>query len=62
MWKEYAKLQNLPFKQDGVIEVAIDEKGIKVLEKYLKWGKQNGLEEKDIELMNKEELKKSNQK
>ena len=58
MWKEYAKLQNLPFKQDGVIEVAIDEKGIKVLEKYLKWGKQNGLEEKDIELMNKEELKK----
>jgi len=58
MWKEYSKLQNLPFKQDGVIEVALDEKGIKVLEKYLKWGKQNGLEEKDIELMNKEELNK----
>ncbi|MDC1136165.1 FAD-dependent oxidoreductase [Nitrosopumilus sp.] len=58
MWKEYSKLQNLPFKQDGVIEVAVDEKGIKVLEKYLKWGKQNGLEEKDIELINNEELKK----
>ena len=53
MWKEYAKLQNLPFKEDGVIEVALDEKGIKVLEKYLKWGKQNGLEEKDIELIDK---------
>ena len=58
MWKEYAKLQNLPFKEDGVIEVALNEKGIKVLEKYLKWGKQNGLEEKDIELIDKTELKK----
>ena len=58
MWREYSKLQNLPFKEDGVIEVALDEKGIKVLEKYLKWGKQNGLEEKDIELIDKAELKK----
>jgi L-2-hydroxyglutarate oxidase len=58
MWKEYSKLQNLPFKEDGVIEVALDEKGIKVLEKYLKWGKQNGLEKKDIELIDKAELKK----
>ena len=58
MWKEYSKLQNLPFKEDGVIEVALDEKGIKVLEKYLKWGKQNGLKEKDIELIDKAELKK----
>ena len=58
MWKEYSKLHNLPFKEDGVIEVALDEKGIKVLEKYLKWGKQNGLENKDIELIDKTELKK----
>ena len=58
MWKEYSKLQNLPFKEDGVIEVALDEKGIKVLEKYIKWGKQNGLKEKDIELIDKTELKK----
>jgi (S)-2-hydroxyglutarate dehydrogenase len=58
MWKEYSKLQNLPFKEDGVIEVALDEKGIKVLEKYIKWGKQNGLKEKDIELIDKAELKK----
>ena len=58
MWKEYSKLQNLPFKEDGVIEVALDEKGIKVLEKYLKWGKQNGLEKKDIDLIDKAELKK----
>ena len=58
MWEEYAKLKKLPFKKDGVIEVATDQKGIKVLEKYLKWGKQNGLEDIDIKLLNKEELKK----
>ncbi len=58
MWDEYAKLRELPFKKDGVNEVAVDRKGIKVLEKYLKWGKQNGLEEKDIKLMDKEEFKK----
>ena len=58
MWEEYSKLKKLPFKKDGVIEIATDQKGIKVLEKYLKWGKQNGLEDKDIKLMNKDELKK----
>lgn len=58
MWEKYAKMKDLPFKKDGVIEVALDKKGIKVLEKYLKWGKQNGLDDKDIELMDKTELKK----
>lgn len=57
MWEEYSKLRELSFKKDGVIEVALDQKSIKVLEKYLKWGKQNGLEEKDIELMDKNQLK-----
>jgi len=58
MWETYTKLKKLPFKKDGVIEVALDEKGINVLEKYLKWGEQNGLEDNDIELLNKEEIKK----
>jgi L-2-hydroxyglutarate oxidase len=58
MWKDYAKLQNLPFKEDGVIEVALNEKEVKVLEKYQKWGKQNGLKEKDLELMDKKQLEK----
>ena len=58
MWEKYAELKTLPFKKDGVIEVALDQKGIKVLEKYLKWGKQNGLNDNDIALIDKEELKK----
>ncbi|MFB5609619.1 MAG: NAD(P)/FAD-dependent oxidoreductase, partial [Nitrosarchaeum sp.] len=58
MWEEYSKLKNLPFKKDGVIEVSLDEKGTKVLEKYLVWGKQNGLQDKDIKLMDKNEINK----
>lgn len=58
MWEEYSKLKKLPFKKDGVIKVALEQKDIKVLEKYLTWGKQNGLEEKDIELIDKIELNK----
>ena len=58
MWKTYAKLKELPFKEDGVIEVAQDQKGSKTLEKYLKWGKENGLNENEIILKSKSELKK----
>jgi L-2-hydroxyglutarate oxidase len=58
MWEEYANLKKLPFKKDGVIEVSLEEKGTKVLEKYLKWGKQNGLQDNDIKLIDKNELKK----
>ena len=58
MWEKYSQLKDLPFKKDGVIEVALDEKGIKVLEKYLKWAKQNGLKDEDIKLLSKEEMKK----
>ena len=58
MWEEYANLKKLPFKKDGVIEIALEEKETKVLEKYLKWGKQNGLQDSDIKLIDKNELKK----
>jgi len=58
MWKTYAKLKKLPFKEDGVIEVSQDQKGNKTLEKYLKWGIENGLKENEISLKSKSELKK----
>ena len=58
MWEKYAKIKDLPFKKDGVIEVALDQKDINVLEKYFRWGKQNGLNDNEIKLMNSEELKK----
>ena len=58
MWKQYAELKNLPFKKDGVIEVALDQQGVRILEKYEKWGKDNGLGQKDLELLGKSDLKK----
>ena len=58
MWKKYAELKELPFKEDGVIEVARDQKGNKILEKYLKWGHENGLKENEIILRTKSEMKK----
>ncbi len=58
MWKKYSELKNLPFKEDGVIEVSQDKQGTKVLEKHLKWGKQNGLKDEEIKLLTKSELKK----
>ena len=58
MWETYANLKKLPFKKDGVIEVSLDDKGTKTLEKYMQWGKINGLTEKDIKLLDKNEIKK----
>ena len=57
MWKKYSELKDLPFKEDGVIEVSRDKKGTKVLEKYLKWGKENGLQDEEIKLLTKSEIK-----
>ena len=51
MWREYARISGLPFKEDGVIEAALDEQGIRVLEKYMGWGRANGLTEEDIQLL-----------
>lgn len=58
MWKKYSEIKNLPFKEDGVIEVSRDQKGTKILEKYLIWGIENGLKEEEIKILTKSELKK----
>ncbi|SMH72209.1 NAD(P)/FAD-dependent oxidoreductase [Candidatus Nitrosotalea okcheonensis] len=58
MWETYCKQKNLPFKKDGVLEVALDEPGITRLEKYMLWGEQNGLEKDDIVLLDGTDVKK----
>ncbi|MEM2856535.1 MAG: FAD-dependent oxidoreductase [Candidatus Nitrosocaldaceae archaeon] len=45
MWKRYANYKNIPFKIDGVLEVAVDDSDIDMLERYIKWGEINGLKE-----------------
>lgn len=58
MWETYSKQKKLLFKKDGVLEVALDEQGIKRLEKYMSWGEQNGLQKDDIILLDGTEVKK----
>ncbi len=59
MWEQYCKQKNLVFKKDGVLEVALDELGIKRLEKHMSWGEQNGLEkDDDIILLDGSDVKK----
>jgi len=58
MWQDYSKQKNLVFKKDGVLEVALDEPGIKRLEKYMSWGEQNGLQKDEISLLDSSEVKK----
>jgi len=58
MRETYSKQKNLPFKKDGVLEVALDEPGIKRLEKYMSWGEKNGLQKDDIILLDGTDVKK----
>jgi (S)-2-hydroxyglutarate dehydrogenase len=56
MLKEYCTQRSLPFKQDGVLEVATYDKGIDVLHKYIEWGYSNGLQKSELKFLEKEEV------
>lgn len=56
MWKEYCELNSLPFRQDGVLEVATYDKGIDRLHKYVKWGYANGLHESEIKFLEEKQV------
>ena len=59
MWEKYSEMKGLPFKRDGVVEVASDEKDISMLEKYMRWGVENGLRENsDIRMVSGDDLRK----
>ena len=56
MWQEYSAHKRLPFKHDGVLEVAVDDKGIDKLQKYMEWGEANGLSKNDLKLLDKQQV------
>ncbi len=53
MWQAFARAKGLPFKQDGVLEVATDDRGIDRLQKYMAWGEANGLAKSELQLLDK---------
>jgi L-2-hydroxyglutarate oxidase len=59
MWYKYSNRKQVLFKQDGVLEVAVDQSGIDRLQKYMEWGEANGLRPKEeIKLLEKNDVKK----
>ncbi|HET6457859.1 MAG TPA: FAD-dependent oxidoreductase [Nitrosopumilaceae archaeon] len=58
LWKRFAEKKGLTWKTVGTLEIALDETQHKILEKYLKWGVQNGISEKDLELLDRNEVAK----
>jgi len=57
MWKVLASEKNIPWVQGGTIEIALDEEQHKTLERYMVLGKENGLTEEDISILDSNELK-----
>lgn len=53
MWEKFAREKRLPFVRDGVLEVALDDKGIDRLHKYISWGEANGLEKHELRFLDK---------
>lgn len=58
MWQKYSDHKNLAFKRDGVLEVALDDKGVERLQKYMEWGEANGLAKGELQLLDKNEVAK----
>ncbi|MGI0019124.1 MAG: NAD(P)/FAD-dependent oxidoreductase [Nitrososphaera sp.] len=56
MWQAFARAKGLPFKQDGVLEVATDDRGIDRLQKYMAWGEANGLAKSELQLLDKRQV------
>jgi (S)-2-hydroxyglutarate dehydrogenase len=57
MWETYSNKKKIQFKQDGVLEIAKQDKDVKILKKYVEWGIKNGLEENDIFFLNEQQTK-----
>lgn len=59
MWHKYSDNKRIFFKQDGVLEVATDQKSIDRLHKYMEWGESNGLRrELELKFLGEAEVKK----
>ncbi|MDP3093319.1 MAG: FAD-dependent oxidoreductase [bacterium] len=58
LWEKYASLKQLPWVKRGTLEVALNEADLLTLKKYQKWSAENGMDEKEIELLDSAEAKK----
>jgi L-2-hydroxyglutarate oxidase len=57
MWQEMAKKFDLPWRQVGTLEIAEVDDEIPTLEKYKSWGRDNGMAEDEVELLEPAEVR-----
>jgi L-2-hydroxyglutarate oxidase len=57
LWRDLASAYSLPWKSVGTLEVALHEDDVPLLEKYVQWGKDNGMEETELELLDARSVK-----
>lgn len=56
LWKTLAEKRELPWKMVGTLEVALDEEQHKTLEKFMRWGVDNGIPQNDLELLDRNDV------
>jgi L-2-hydroxyglutarate oxidase len=59
LWSKLASQYNLPWKQSGTIEVALEEKDLGTLEQYRHWALQNGMNDSEVEVLDSQEVKRA---
>ncbi len=57
LWKELSAKYNLPWSQNGTVEVAVREADVETLQKYEQYAAANGMEPDEFALLSQEELK-----
>ncbi len=51
MWESLALREGLPWRPIGTFNVAAEESEVRTLEKYERWGVENGMEESELDLL-----------
>ena len=58
MWESLARREGLPWKPIGTFNVAAEDREVATLERYERWGIENGMEETELELLDGGEVRK----
>ncbi len=58
MWKSLSLKFDFPWVEKGTLEIATREEDTKTIDQYYKWAMLNGMSEREIKVLNEEELQK----
>jgi len=57
LWESLARREGLPWRPIGTLNVAAEEREVVTLEKYRRWGLENGMEEHELDLLDGKEVR-----